>query len=558
MKIKETIPNINPSVFLEDYCKTHNIEDIDSFINPSILNVEPISNYDNMQEGYELILKNINNNICILVDTDADGYTSASIIYNYIKDINIDAKISFVIHENKEHGLDDEVALNKILELNPNLLICPDSASGDYEQHKRLKKINIDTLCLDHHPVDKYSEYAVVINNQLSKSVSNKDFCGAGVVYKFVKYCDSKFNTNHADKYIDLVALGNIADIMDTRQIETRYYIMEGLKNISNKFFLDMVKTYCKKTENITMTDISFMISNRINAIIRSGTYEDKIHLFYAFIEPDKKVLWQKGVRSKEQEYTMSEKCVLLSEKLKKQQADEVNEILSSGSELTNELPFTMIKTFEKSNYNGLIAMRTCSDTKKPTLVGNNGSGSYRALSSHDNMKELLLTYPNMEYVEGHNYAGGYKVKDGYWDNFIEWIKTHSVDYAEYVVKSYKYDEIPDSLFQDCYQNQHLWGAGIKSPLFYIKPFQLNSSQIMMMGNNTTLKIPLGNLSAIKFFCSKKIREDFYVGEYTDIEVELIVELSVNYWGDGKYNQFLIKDYSVKKTAPKISWDDLI
>lgn len=80
----------------------------------------------------------------------------------------------------------------------------------------------------------------------------------------------------------------------------------------------------------------------------------------------------------------------------------------------------------------------------------------------------------------------------------------------------------------------------------------------MMMGNNTTLKIPLGNLSAIKFFCSKKIREDFYVGEYVDIEVELIVELSVNYFNENRYPQCLIKSYQVKKTASKIKWEDII
>ena len=80
----------------------------------------------------------------------------------------------------------------------------------------------------------------------------------------------------------------------------------------------------------------------------------------------------------------------------------------------------------------------------------------------------------------------------------------------------------------------------------------------MMMGNNTTLKIPLGNLSAIKFFCSKKIREDFYVGEYVDIEVELIVELSVNYFNENRYPQCLIKSYQVTKTAPKIKWEDII
>lgn len=473
--------------------------------------------------------------------------------------MNPNANIDFVIHEYKQHGLDDEVAFQRIIDTNCELLICPDSASGDYEQHKQLSDLGISTLVADHHPVESYSEHAIVINNHLSQNVANKNFCGAGVTYKFIKYCDEQFNTNHADKYLDLVALGNIADLVDTRQIETRYYIMEGLNNIHNELFRQLLITNCKKTENITMNDISFMISNRINAIIRSGSYEDKIDLFYAFIEPDKKVMWQKGVRSKEQEYRVVDKIVLLADKLKKQQADEVKQILTEGSEINNDLPFTMIKTFDKSNYNGLIAMRTCSETKKPTLVGNGGSGSYRGLSAHDNVKEVLLSYPNIAYVEGHNYAGGYSVKDGYWEDFCEWIKGQNVNYIQDVVKSYNYDEIPKELYTESYQNQHLWGTGIKSPLFHIKPFKLNSSQIVMMGNNTTLKIPLGNLAAIKFFCSKKIREDFYEGQNADIEVELIVELSVNYWNDGSYPQLLVKEYQVTLSdSVKINWDDLI
>ena len=109
MKIKETIPNINPSVFLEDYCKTHNIEDIDSFINPSILNVEPISNYDNMQEGKELlhkILSNQTNHIGIVQDCDCDGLFSAVMMYNFLKnDLKVKNLIFIYFHSDKNPQL---------------------------------------------------------------------------------------------------------------------------------------------------------------------------------------------------------------------------------------------------------------------------------------------------------------------------------------------------------------------------------------------------------------------------------------------------------------------
>lgn len=478
-------------------------------------------------------------------------------MYQYIKDIKTDADIEFVIHSGKQHGLDDEDAFNRIVQTNCKLLICPDSATADEEEHKKLLDLNIRTLVLDHHPTDVYSKYAVVINNQLSPNVKNKDFCGVGVVYKFIKYCDLQYNTNYADNYIDLVALGSIADVMDTRQLETRYYIMNGLKNIKNELFKQILLATLKTTDNITMKDISFNVANRINAIIRSGTLEDKIDLFYAFISPNKKVLWTKGVRSKEQEYTVVEKIILLADKLKKQQADEVKQIISEDSEINNTLPFTMVKTFEKSNYNGLIAMKLCSETNKPTLVGRNNGGSFRGLESHGNIKELLSTCEYINLNEGHNSAGGYGIKDGEWDNFVEWIKIQNIQNIQEVVKSYNYDEIPPQLFQDSYQNKHLWGSGIKSPLFHIKPFTINSSDIMMVGNNTTLKIPMGNLTAIKFFCSRKIRDEFYEGQGKDIEVELIVELDINYWNDYSSNQLLIQQYSVKLAEPKPTWDDL-
>lgn len=66
---------------------------------------------------------------------------------------------------------------------------------------------NIQVLVLDHHLADHISEYAVIINNQLS-DYPNKELSGVGIVWQFCRYIDSILNVNYANDFIDLVALG--------------------------------------------------------------------------------------------------------------------------------------------------------------------------------------------------------------------------------------------------------------------------------------------------------------------------------------------------------------
>ena len=48
---------------------------------------------------------------------------------------------------------------------------------------------------------------------------------------------------NQAHNYIDLAALGEIADVMDRTDIETNYIMLEGLKNIKNEGFKTLIES---------------------------------------------------------------------------------------------------------------------------------------------------------------------------------------------------------------------------------------------------------------------------------------------------------------------------
>lgn len=61
------------------------------------------------------------------------------------------------------------------------------------------------------------------------------------MVYKFCSYIDILLNEDYADLFLDLVALGLVADMMDLRDFETRRLVDKGLSQIRNPYFKGMV-----------------------------------------------------------------------------------------------------------------------------------------------------------------------------------------------------------------------------------------------------------------------------------------------------------------------------
>lgn len=85
--------------------------------------------YDLMEQACVELIKAIDleENVCIIVDADADGFTSSAILINYLYSrfenwtLN---HLSYVMHEGKQHGFAD--VMDKILATNPSLVISPD------------------------------------------------------------------------------------------------------------------------------------------------------------------------------------------------------------------------------------------------------------------------------------------------------------------------------------------------------------------------------------------------------------------------------------------------
>ena len=222
------------------------IKNVPMFLNPTKSCLEDNHLLDNIDLAVDIFIKHMNNNskVVVLQDCDCDGVTSAALMIQYINDNFPSISVDYIIHDNKEHGLDNKSML-EIKPKKPDLLIIPDAGSNDLRQLKTLKSAGIDVIVLDHHDesekvtrlksiyrLENLNDFAVIVNNQMSSKVNDKSMTGVGIVYKFCSVVDERLKRNTVNKYLDLVALGMIADSCDLTQLQTRYLVLEGIKQI--------------------------------------------------------------------------------------------------------------------------------------------------------------------------------------------------------------------------------------------------------------------------------------------------------------------------------------
>ena len=519
---------------MEIIMQNRGITDIEAFLNVGPWNLESPKLYDNISWGANMLLGHLkkNNNICIVVDCDADGYTSGALIFQYIKlllkHLNIDdVNIDYILHEGKAHGL-DPVTLNTILSKDYKLVILPDAGTNDFLQHEQLRSKDIDVLILDHHNSDQYSENAIIINNQLSVNVNNKALTGVGVVYKFCKVIDETLGIDFADSFLDLVALGSIADLADLRELETRYLVLEGIKSINqksskNKLIESLVNhlSYSLGGE-VSIIGIAFYVAPVINAVIRAGTLEEKTLLFRAFTNDDEFL--------EEHNCNLIQYVTKMCSSIKRRQDNYVkksvpilNEQIEHYGLNKNEVIVVNSTGILDGNFTGLVANKIANNYEKPCLVLRkvvkentiNGPkkesveylGSARGYSKSESISNLQLWCQNtglFNFASGHDNAFGVGIGVENLEKLFKYLNDKKDS-------AYVNTERVDLIFNDktftkttvgsLGRLKNIWGTTVFEPKYVIENITIPCESISIIGKNkNTLKFSYKGVDFIKFF----------------------------------------------------------
>ncbi len=541
-------------------------ENVEHYLNTTdedILNPKLIMN---VEEGVKVLIKHIaqGDKVLVQIDSDCDGYTSAAALINYLNRLFpgfVQSNVYYRIHTGKQHGI--------LLETIPDdvkLVIAPDSSSNDYEEHLQLKSKGVDVLVIDHHEADMISENAVIINNQLC-DYPTKSLSGVGMVYKFCSYMDELLNVDYADDYLDLVALGMVADMMDLRDFETRHLITRGLENIRNPYFKGMVdkQSYSLKGE-ITPIGVAFYIAPYVNATIRMGTQEEKLMLFESMLDYRGYELVPSTKRGcKGQTETRVEQACRNCTNIKNRQTkardaalENIERIIKEKNLLENKILAIKLDTFAADrNLTGLIANQLMAKYQRPVLLLNKtadgweGSGRGYDKSRFDNLREFLKESGLVMYAEGHANALGVGITDEWFKTFIEYSNRELAGFD--FTPCYKVDFIfngGDFRGKDIVEIaelKSLWGQGVDEPFVAIEHINVYAGNVVLMSpdKSPTLKITLPNgTSLIKFKSSQEEYEKLH-SETGCITINVVGKCERNVWNGTVTPQIIIEDYEI-------------
>lgn len=578
------------------------ITDIYHYLNTTDDDINPPEalGEEKLKNAARILISAIQNNdrVLIIVDSDCDGFTSAAVLINYLYDIFptfVINNIDWALHQGKQHGIDEkEFNLESFALANYKLIICPDSSSNDYEQHEWLYKNGINTIVLDHHEAEAISDYACIINNQLC-DYPNKNLSGVGVTWQFCRYLDKLLNQNYANNYLDLVALGNMADMMSMTSIETKHLIHKGFKenNVKNPFIFEMAnknsyslnKGDYQSHNDLMFTPMgsAFFIAPFVNAMVRSGTQEEKELVFNSMIKfkafeivPSTK----RGHRLGETERIVDQAlrtCTNVKNRQTRAQDAGLefleNMIAERGLLEHKVLLFLLEPGQVDRNIAGLIANKFMAKYQRPcciltkvteeiildfkngeyikcepyTRISYQGSARGYDASGITNFKDICAAAPGVIFAEGHQGAFGLGIEANAIDSFLEAtdaaLANMSSEPSYFVDYIFDVNNIDTDKILEIARMNDFWGKDIDRAYVCIKGLKVCDNNFQVMKSNT-LKFKLPNVDIIKFGGTDEEIEKFSTQGY--VEIDCVCQCCINEWPQFVYNpQLQMVDYEI-------------
>ena len=541
------------------------IEDVEKFLNPTLEKPLNLLEMTNMKKGIELLHNSLNKKIIVLVDSDVDGFTSATLMYKYIKELDDNVDIDYYVHGGKMHGLTKEF-MNFIELKKAELIIIPDAGSNDVDEIQALEEKGINVLILDHHKIDKKTDYGVIINNQHCDKM-NPNFTGVGVAYLFVKAYNEYYNKDiDISKLEDLLLIGSVGDGANIVEEEVRFFCERARKNINNNLIKTFYEDKNKDLDKIAYSDLSFGgIIPAINSIIRAGTLEEKKLVFKALCDINSdytEVVEKRKLNKTTRKYEMVPFELniyqLAIEACSKAKARQDKILKKKTEELLKQYTgdsigiFLMEEDEEIKSITGVLANKLASAIRVPALVMWKNADNFLIGSGRGNidvildLKKWCLDTELFELAQGHANAFGLILDE----KNLEKVK----EFAKEIEKTEEYCYEVDLEYNGIIKKQHfyivdsyreLWCNGCEEPLLAVKNLPVKKSDISLRGS--ILKIYANNTTFIKYKTTEEEYKKIVANGFFDtLDFTIVGRFSINEYGGNRYPQVIIEAYDYK------------
>ena len=499
--------------------------------------------------------------VVVVGDFDTDGATSTTLIILVLRTLGL-KNISYVIPNRFTHGYGLTTDLVMLSAKNhPKLIITVDNGISSIEAVDLANSLNIKVLITDHHlQGNELPNARAVINpNQKLDNFGSKALAGVGVVFYLMLALRSHlrqigwFKTKglpelNMVQYLDLVALGTIADVMALDR-NNRILVANGIDRIRagkcRPGILAILKNAKRDYRKITSYDLGFVLAPRLNA---AGRLDDMSLGVEILLADDYHAV-----------YGMAQKLNALNDERREIEDKMLTHALKKLDELkiTQESPWG-ICVFEESWHQGvlgILAARLKDKFNRPVIAFSPVNeieikGSARSIEGiHilETIENIVKANPGLiSRYGGHRMAAGLNVEKSNFELFSK-LFDQEVDRQFSVQNLVKMIYSDGELSQEylnidtaeLLQNSGPWGAEFAEPTFHGKFVVVK--QVLLAGKHLKLylRLPSGgqNLEAIYFNIGFALHRDT---NFT--EISIVYRIGVNDYNNKKVLQLIISE----------------
>lgn len=365
-------------------------------------------------------------NILVYGDYDVDGTTAVALLSSYL--LSYYPNVATYIPDRYEEGYGVSYqGIDFAEDNNFSLIIALDCGVKAIAKVAYAKEKDIDFIICDHHRPGKELPDAIAVLDPKREDCEYPfdELCGCGVGFKLIQALGSHRGETIDDLifYLDLVATAIGADIVPITG-ENRILAFYGLQVINQqprigfKAIIDQVKK-----EELTITDVVFIIAPRINA---AGRMKHGQHAVDLLTETD---MEQAVVFASEIETFNTDRRSL------DQEITQEALVQIEGNNEQERFTSVVYKESWHKGVIGIVASRLTETYYRPTLVftksGDKLAASARSVKGFDVYNALEGCSDCIEQFGGHKYAAGLTLLEAQYEIFkaqFEKVVKESID----------------------------------------------------------------------------------------------------------------------------------
>ncbi len=259
----------------------------EGFLHGTISALSRPESMKNVIPAVQIILQAITDKkrITIYGDYDVDGITGTVILVKMLQKLG--AEVNWYIPSRLQEGYGlNQKAVDDLAAAGTELLITVDCGISNYREVEYANQLGLQVIITDHHEVPEKlpPALAVIDPKRTDDAYPFKQLAGAGVGWKLGQalfreqfrragYINKAFDDLAALDYLDLVAMGTVADIVPMEN-ENRILVKYGLEQLGRTKHIGLA-VFCSNVlpgdRIISEEDITFIIAPRMNAAGRMG-----------------------------------------------------------------------------------------------------------------------------------------------------------------------------------------------------------------------------------------------------------------------------------------------